>query len=491
MKGTFFYSFYGRISLVFLLLLLLLGFIQVVISVNSSMNFVRESEQKLNRNLARDLAKEFEPFTQDSLDAHGLEHKIHELMVMNPRVEFYVLDSDGTILGFFAEPRKKVKKESVDLGPILRFLADKEDLPIWGDDPRKIEGRKPFSASRIKIGPSETGYLYVILGSEQYESAASLIRNSYIERITAISIVLTVLFTAIIGLILFRLLTRRFHHMTDVVEKFRKGDLRSRIRMTSRDEIGQLANSFDEMADTIVAVMGKLERTDRMRRELVANVSHDLRTPLASMQGYLETILMKDPDIQPEERKRFLKTIYDDTVSLNSLVDELFELSKLDAKEIEPTLEPCNIAELTQDIVIKFRPLAEKLGVNLETSIPKDALLVEADIALLERALSNLIDNALKYTPEGGSATVGLESAAERIRIRVSDTGPGIPAEDLPFIFDRFYRGKSRKSRSGVGTGLGLAIASRILELHRSTISVDSAEDSGTTMSFELAMTST
>jgi signal transduction histidine kinase len=490
MKSKFFYSFYGRISLVFLLLLLLLGFIQVVISVNSSMNFVRESDQKLNRNLARDLAKEFEPFTKDSLDTHGLEHRIHELMVMNPRVEFYVLDSKGKILGFFAEPRKRVKKESVELGPIQRFLGEDEDLPIWGDDPRKTAGEKPFSAARIQIGPSETGYLYVILGSEQYESAASPIRISYIERITAMSTVLAVLFTALIGLILFRLLTRKFHLMTEAVQKFREGDLRSRIGMKSKDEIGQLANSFDEMADTIVAVMGKLERTDRLRRELVANVSHDLRTPLASMQGYLETILMKDTAIEPEERRRFLKVIFDDTISLNILVDELFELSKLDAKEIQPKLESCNIAELTQDIVIKFRPLAAKLGVNLEASIPQDALLVEADIGLLERALSNLIDNALKYTPQGGSATVKLAPAGERIRVNVSDTGPGIPQKEIPFIFERFYRGKSSKSRSGVGTGLGLAIASRILELHRSKISVDSAENRGTTMSFELGMSS-
>jgi signal transduction histidine kinase len=487
MKNRFFYSFYGRVSLAFLLLLLILGFIQVVISVNSSMDFVRESDQKVNRTLARDLATEFEPFTKDSLDFHGLEHKIHELMVMNPRVEFYVLDNEGTILAFFAEPRKRVKKETVDLGPIQRFLSEKEDLPIWGDDPRKTEGKKPFSASTIRIGPDETGYLYVILGGEQYESAAALIRNSYIEKITAVSIVLTILFTAIIGLILFRLLTRRFRRMTDVVQRFRKGDLRSRIKMSSKDEIGQLANSFDDMADTIVTVMGKLERTDRMRRELVANVSHDLRTPLASMQGYLETILMKDKAIQPEERKQFLEIIFNDTISLNNLVEELFELSKLDAKEIEPKLESCNIAELTQDIVIKFRPLAKKLGVNLEASIPEDALLIEADIRLLDRALSNLIDNALKYTPEGGSATVGLRPEGEKIRVDVSDTGYGIPEDDVPYIFERFYRGKSSKSRSGVGTGLGLAIASRILELHQSKISVDSAENRGTTMSFELA----
>ena len=143
-------SLYGKISIVFLGLLLISGFIQILLSVNSSLDFVRESDQKVNLTLARDLAEKFLPFLEDSLDVPGIEHTIHELMVMNPRVEIYLLDETGKILAFFADPAK-VKAETVALAPITNFLASSDNLPIWAEDPRNPGVTKPFSQRRAML----------------------------------------------------------------------------------------------------------------------------------------------------------------------------------------------------------------------------------------------------------------------------------------------------------------------------------------------------
>jgi signal transduction histidine kinase len=278
--------------------------------------------------------------------------------------------------------------------------------------------------------------------------------------------------------------------MTNVVEEFERGNFDKRLEIDSKDEIGQLANSFNEMADTIVANMEELKRTDDLRRELVASVSHDLRSPLASIQGYLETIFIKEDALNPEEIKKYLEIIFNNTKMLNKLVNELFELSKLDAKQVQPKPEPFSISELAQDVLMKFKQQAEKSQINLDSVLPQNLPLVYADIALIERALSNFIENAISYTPEQGTVKVILTGEPQNVRVTVQDTGCGIPSEDLPHIFDRFYRVDRSRDRSTGGTGLGLAIAKKILDLHESEILVESQIDVGTKFSFDIRITS-
>ncbi len=480
-------SFYGKISAVFLLLLAALGAVHTYVALHSSMQFVSESEQKLNVNLARDLAKEFSPFLQDSIEYANIEHTMHYMMVMNPRVEIYLLNGEGKILAFFAEPGKTVQRTHVNLSPVRRFLSGHDDMPMMGDDPRHAGRQKTFSAAPLKIGREVEGYLYVILGGEQYDSATRVVKESYIMRTTTTNFLAIVGFTGALGLVLFALLTRRFHNMTAVVRQFAAGNYQKRIPLTSQDEIGQLAGAFNQMADTIVANMDELKRTDTLRRELVANVSHDLRSPLASLQGYVETILIKDEKLSPAERRRYLQIILDNTQMLGKLVSELFELSKLDAQQVQPQFEPFVLAELVQDVVMKFKPQAERLKVDLQTALAAESSRVHADLGLIERALSNLIDNALRFTPEAGRVQVRLSSANHgKLTVSVVDTGCGIPPEDLPNIFERFYRVEKSRGRAAGGAGLGLAIAKRILELHGSRLAVHSAINVGTTISFDL-----
>ncbi len=480
----FFRTLYGKISLIFFLLLFLLGTAQIIISVQSSMNFVCETDQTLNRYLARNLATKFQPFLKDSLDRAGIDHLIHELMIYNPRIEIYLLDDKGDLLAYFADPFK-IQNNHIDTAPIKRFVSNDPDVrfPIMGDDPRS-DRQKVFSASAIELPGGKKGYIYVILGSELYDTAINGIGGSYILSTTAFTLVLILVFAGILGSVLFFNLTRRLRRMTRAVSDFDKGDYSRRIAVQSDDELGQLSSAFNHMADTVENSIDEMKKNDALRRELIANISHDLRSPLASIQGYLETIQMKEDTMDPGQRRAFLNTILNGVINLNKLVHELFELSKLDALQTKPRPEPFSLAELLQDVVLKFQPQAERKKINLITKIERNLPFVMGDIGMIDRVISNLIDNAIRYTPENGQVKVLLSRRGGQVYLRIEDSGEGIPREDLPHIFDRFYRVEKSRSKNSGGSGLGLAIVKKILDAHGVNIEVQSEPGKGARFTF-------
>ncbi len=478
-------SFYAKISGLFLVLIVGLGVVLAVLGGRTAQRYADEVEQRLNRTLAKEMVPRFEPLLKDSIDHKGIRAQIRDMTGINRRIEIYLLDQEGTVTTSFASPPTTIEQKTVDMTPIRRF-RNGGDLPILGDDPLHTDARKPFSVAPIKIMNQQDRYLYVILRSEQYTSVAGMIGDSYIIRGALTGLGLIILVVGGLGLLLFRRLTTRLRNMQRVVTAFEEGNLEERIEVRSGDEIGRLAECFNGMADTLVDTLEELRQADRMRRELVANVSHDLRSPLASIQGYLETVHMKDGDLEPDERRRYVKTALRNAQRLNDLVAELFELSKLETKQVEPTIEPFPVAELAQDVVMQYEPQAEEQGVALDATLPERRVRVDADTGLVERALSNLIDNAVHYTPEGGQVQVRLHNEDDAVRIEVADTGPGIPEDQLPHIFERFYRVEKSRDRDKGGAGLGLAIANTIVDLHESTLEVESTMGEGTTFSFRL-----
>ena len=470
----------------FLLLLLIVGGAQVYLTFHSSVRFLDEVDQKLNLNLAKNMAGELEPLVKDSLSIPAIKQSIHYMMVMNPKVEIYLTDHTGKILAFFADPPQKVEQKSIDLQPIFRFLKSDHSSLILGPDPRHPDEQKPFSASGIRLANGETGYMYIILGGEQYENALNMVKDSYILQ-TSLKTLMGILFLAgIIGLILFAFLTRRLRRMSTAVEAFEAGDLKRRILDQSNDEVGELAGSFNRMADTIVSNMDELKNTDKLRRELIANVSHDLRGPLASIHGYLETIMIKAENLSVEERERYLQVIHKNTATLNKLVSDLFELSKLDAKQIEARIEPFSIAELAQDVVMKYKPSADRKHLSIRMQPEGTIPLVNGDIGLVERALTNLIDNSIRYTPENGEIIVRVRGTADGADVIVEDSGPGIAKDDIIHLFDRFYRVEKSRNRDDGGSGLGLAIAQKVLEIQDIPLSVESTVGIGTQFKMHL-----
>ena len=250
------------------------------------------------------------------------------------------------------------------------------------------------------------------------------------------------------------------------------------------DEIDRLGATFREMSERIIRQVKQLEHNDASRRELIANVSHDLHTPLASLQGYLETLDLKGDEISDEEKKSYVHIAWQSSERLRKLISELFELSTLENQGAQLHFEPFSMSELIQDVTQKFELVAKNKKLQLSTLIPEQPAFVSADIGLIQRVLENLIENAIKYTPQGGQISISLNKGGNSVATSITDSGQGIPPEDLPHIFERFYR--VDKHRNEDGTGLGLAIAKRIIQLHNSFIDVSSKPNSGTTFTFTL-----
>lgn len=498
----------SRLSLTLLAVVLLLGLAGTASTLLTIRLHQEELDQRLNRELAANLVADSRLLRRGALQEEDVEHLFHNLMVINPRIEVYLLDTEGRILTYSA-PEGRVRSERVSLEPIREFLARGGPFPLRGDDPRHPERSRVFSAAPIPAGAEGEeveGYLYVVLGGEAYESVARMLEGSYILRLSVWMGLAAVLVVGVAGVWIFRLLTRRLrrldHRMRGLatlgkplgeevsadasVTDARTPDPDPDRATISGDEIDRLEATFDRMAERISRQMEELRRHDRLRRELIANVSHDLRTPLAGLQGYLETLLLKGETLPPEEARGYLKTALAQSEHLGGLVAQLFELASLEAGAVELQRETFSLSELTQDIVQKFRLPADRAGVHLEAELPADLALVEGDVRLIERVLDNLIDNGLRYTPRGGRVTVGLRAEDGGVEVRVEDTGPGIPEDELTRIFDRFYRGAEERRKHNAGIGLGLAIAHRAVELHGSDLRVDSAEGRGTRFLFRL-----
>lgn len=262
----------------------------------------------------------------------------------------------------------------------------------------------------------------------------------------------------------------------DLLEQFRdmlEMDLRFTAEQRARAQEGALR-------------LQKMEEVDALRRELMANVSHDLRTPLASLKGYIETLLMLDEQLDPADRRRYLGIAERNCDRLVRLVDELMEVSQLDSNAVKLNKEPFSLCELGYDAIAKFALQAERRGIDLRFEGRCQAPLIEADIGLIERVIDNLLSNALRHTPSGGSVTVAVEHGELHAHFEVRDTGCGIGADELPFVFDRYYRSKAKPCGGGGSAGLGLAISKRIVELHAGRIEVLSQVSAGTTVSFDL-----
>lgn len=294
-----------------------------------------------------------------------------------------------------------------------------------------------------------------------------------------------------IGSLLFLGITAPLRTLTAAAQRIAAGDLSQRVNVHSRDEIGELSQAFNTMAES-------LSHAETVRRNLMADVAHELRTPLSIVQGNLEAILDGIYPATPET----IASIHEETVLLSRLVDDLRDLALADAGQLAIHKEPTDMADVIQGTVTSLRPQAEAKGITLKATIAPDLPGVSADPQRLEQVLRNLLANALRYTPAGGQ--VEIHASAERVvqgagsasctgqtvypyvRIAVSDTGVGIAPEDLPHLFDRFWRGDKSRSRSGGGAGLGLAIARQIVEAHGGHIWAESQVGQGARFTFVL-----
>ena len=490
----------ARITLALVVIFAIFGAISAVIFVQSNRQYEREVTQAIHKDLAAHVVDNYLLFQDGKPDYDAAKASFHDLMILGANFEFYLLDKQGNIVAFDSDPENILLKQ-VKLDPIRRYLEPKKNTGlILGDDPKNPEKLKVFSAAPIYQMGEIYGYLYVVIGSQTRE----LVENSIVGKNALRSglglLLVFIALTAVISFLVVAAITKPLKQLTSQVRTIQKNGFGENPDQNA--ELHKSLACWDALSENDIHVLGvnvretlkRLENQyqhivsiDELRKELLSHVSHDLRTPLASLLGYLETWEMQKDQITQEQSRHYIATARKNAQKIVVLIEQLFDLAHLDSNSVTVKKEPVSVAELVHDVLQKFSLAAKEKGVTLDVQ-PKDSSIeVFADIEKLERVFTNLIENALRHSSENGRILVNLKRDASLVSIEVSDTGIGIPERDLPFIFDpHFKAGNSVRENTAHG-GLGLAITKRLLELHQSDISVRSALNKGTTFSFSLS----
>ncbi|MFK8051376.1 MAG: ATP-binding protein [Woeseiaceae bacterium] len=469
-------------------LLVVMGGVFYAVESRGSELYHQELTQRINSSIAMYIAGAAPLIVDSAVDRQALATLAERAMVINPTAEIYLLNNEGVVLGSSVGPLSGLRT-SVPLAPIQALLSSDPRLPILGADPRMADTEKVFSVSPVMDAGEQVGFVYVILGGAQYAEAVAAVEAGYQQRVIMAAIAITLLAALLIGWGLFRWITRPIGNLTRKVHEFRVGDGPEGLLQVpdSGNELKTLSAAFAQMSQRIVDQVERIRESDRLRRELITNVSHDLRTPLAAMQGYLDTLLIKEQDLDRAGREALLQTARRHAGRLGNLIRDLFELTRLDTGSIAPRFEAFSLAELVNDVAQELGFKAHASSVQLVVEPPSGDTTVIADIALIQRVLENLIDNAIKYTPAGGSVTLTLKEVGTGCTVDVADTGTGIDSDHLPRIFDRHYAVSHEETPNVESTGLGLAIVKKILDLHSSGIVVRSEPKKGTRFRFALS----
>lgn len=500
----------SRLSIALIMIIIAVGLCVMAASQAWMRIYYEELTQKLNASIAMYITGEYQLIQGDEglPDFQAIQFLANQAMIINPIAEVYLLDINGTIIAH-ALPSETNVQTAVPLEPIKQFLAGDTAFPIRASDPRHKGVEKIFSAAEIRYSDTLQGYLYVVLGSEVYDGIEDGIQSSYSRSMILVTIFVITLAAAVVGALVFNLLVRRLNKLSHKMHGFSELTLDARLLddkglmpQSSCDEIDLLTLTFERMSTKISHQLEMLSDADEVRRELISNVSHDLRTPLSAVQGYLETLLIKNSQLSEGQRLEYLNTAMKSSKRLGQLIGDLFELSKLESTHVVPNFEEFSLAELIFDTVQEFSLEVSAKSIHIDVRNDQSNAVVFADISLIQRVFENLIRNAIAYTPDNGeilfvieatehSAGINKNASAAKgtrncIRVSIVDTGRGIKEEDLPFIFDRFYINPDYSRENTHSTGLGLAIVKRILDLHGSSIQVQSTLNQGSRFMFAL-----
>lgn len=450
-----------------------------------------QAEQKLHSQLAEHLVHD-NPLLEDGVyDKKALKNLFHTLMLLGPAFEFYFLDPAGNIITYSADPQK-IKRKKVELSPLVNFISNPGAVPIFGEDPRSLIKQKIFSAAPIYKGDNLQGYLYVIIGGEIYDSIFNQVKNDeQLQQYIAI-FVGSLLLLLLILLAIFRYFTSPIKQLAKEITAIKdvKFD-QSKTKLTQwknpkSNEVHMLGDTFNTMVNQINQQLAQLTENDRIRRELLAHLSHDLRTPLATMQGYIETLAIKGESLSTNERADFIKTAQRNGMQLKRLIDQIFELAHLEDGQVSVNLETFAVGELLHDILAKFSLKAKIKNITLSIQPQQCHFIVYSDIAKLERIITNLLENAIRHTGKDGQVAIIIGQHKNRIKIAVTDNGSGISKEDIAYIFDARYRASNAIEDSTTHAGLGLAISQKLSKILNSELFVDSKLGEGSSFSLYL-----
>ncbi len=318
-----------------------------------------------------------------------------------------------------------------------------------------------------------------------FVAAALMFLSAHDFRLLMILCAFAILSTVGPAQLMASIVSRRFERLEAGTSRIAAGDLGARMPVDGADEVARLAAAFNGMAGALEKAHNDRDDLERARRDLFAAISHDLRTPLAAMRVMVEAIsdgVVSDAETQA----RYMTSIAGEVQRLSMLIDDLFELTTIDSGELRLRLETLRVEDVVAETVDAIRAQVERAGIRLAYEQQPGTPTVQADAHRLSRVLYNLLQNAIRHTPSDGSIVLRSEPAAGAVQLSVCDSGEGIASEEIPYVFDRFYRGDRARARDGAGSGLGLAIARGIVEAHGGRIWIESSAGNGATVSFSL-----
>jgi signal transduction histidine kinase len=499
-----FSSLYSRITLLlFSIFLILAGFFFLFFE-QASRSTQNETSQKLYLQLAENIVNDLGVISNNHFDLKLIEEAFRTMMILGPNIELYVLDRTGKVITY-SVPDARIKRTQINLQPIINFIDHKQRLPILGDDPRAEKRQKIFSAAAVyeennSIGNKVAdktliGYLYIIIGGEDYDSILTALRLSNAWQIGIFGVASALGFLLIASLLLFYVLTRPLRQLTKEIKAFEKSDFTvsaprlqlSLLKHHNNDEIHQLRQSFQQMQQRIMEQLEHLKKNDAIRREFLAYVSHDLRTPLAGMKAYLETLEIKQASMNNIERQQFISKAISNGDRLQGMINELFELTRLENHQVELHQEAFAMGDLLSDIYASLEDKARQKQVHLQIDFQQASVQVIGDIAKIERVIQNLTENAIRYSEVNSTVLINTKSIKNnKLRVSICDHGAGIQAHDLPYIFEPYFRASDEYRLKHKGAGLGLAISQRLLRLQDINLQVESEINKGTTFYFSL-----
>jgi signal transduction histidine kinase len=441
-------------------------------------------------------------FDMHEKDAAAFQQWLRALVLFEPDTELYLLDANGTVLAKTG-PAPLKPGTRVALAPV-RESIDKSDASfVMGDDPERMDAgavvvAKPVRRALALGGSREAGYLYLVLHTQQLpEGRWDVLRSSF-ARPALGAVIAVVALTTLLAVLIIATVTEPLRRLTRAVSTLSQRGLAeglavapgSALPAPTRDEFGQLTSAFEMLLDICRRQWNALRRTDHFRREGVSNLSHDLRSPLTATVACLETLEGRWAESSERaEDRRLVEIALRNTRNAARMVQSLGDLAKLDEPEFSLRTEAVDTGELLDDIALRFAERAARQGVSVRTSAAtggegptQSGPRAQVDVELFERAVANLLDNALKFCPRGSTVTLLAEERDGRVAVSVADDGPGIPAVDLPHLFDRFYQSRPSVAPATAegGRGLGLAIVKRIAELHGGDVAVESTVGLGT-----------
>lgn len=487
-------SFTARLTLALALLLLAYGALVAGLGRHLAVAHEREALQRLSHGLARHIVDHWPEITAPDREKAELAARkalLQMLMVVNPGVQVYLLDADGRVDAYVGEPGM-VRQPQVDLAPVRQFLGG-APLPVESTDPMGSGQPRIFSAAMFPPRPGDVrppGYLYVVLDGAARAQVAAQSGTGRVWQGAALAAAAGLTLTLLIGAFAFRRLTLPLHRLAARLRGYgaAAGASAGADRPPAAgDEVQTLAVAFDGLTERLEAQTAHERAQAAAHRETMASVAHDLRTPLTALHGHLEA-LSGGAGAEPATRERVLLVALAQSNKVRRLSQQLFELATLQASDQLVQRERFSLDELVSDAVLKFETAAGTPSVTLGGTAP-GRLELDGDLQLIERAVTNLIDNALRHAPGCAPVRVSLRREGAQAQIVVEDSGPGLPTE----LAERLEAGRSlrdppaRRVGGGIG-GLGLAIAQRVAQLHGGTLRPLPAPQGGTRLCLALPL---